>query len=84
MTFGHGTFLLGTFVVGSRKSHLQTEGLAQANGLGSSVSFVPQTNGLPHTGPAWAARRASSPHFAETDGARLRWNNDHQPHPETW
>ena len=22
--------------------------------------------------------------IAETDSVRLRWNNDHQPHPETW
>jgi prepilin-type processing-associated H-X9-DG protein len=22
--------------------------------------------------------------FGATDGARARWNNDHQPHPETW
>jgi prepilin-type processing-associated H-X9-DG protein len=22
--------------------------------------------------------------YGKTDAARLRWNNDHQPHPETW
>jgi prepilin-type processing-associated H-X9-DG protein len=22
--------------------------------------------------------------YSKTDAARRRWNNDHEPHPETW